>query len=155
RGLLFSEDGNLNQRGWATAPLLTYNRECLSAPWFRTKEWEFYGAYDKDFGVEVFIADIGYFTLLGMVYHDFVSGKAHKWGGVKPLTRGRLGLSTEPNHGKIEVNNFLAGYIALDKQADKHHLIIDSPKFKGLKLDIVYPMNPADDAMVVATGYEN
>lgn len=152
---LFNEDGSLKHRGWATQPLLHYNREAITSSWMRIKEWEFYGAYDKDFGVEMFVADIGYITLLGMVYHDFANKKVYKWGGLKPLTRGKVGLSTNPKITELKIDNFLAGSIHLQKQENFHRLQISAPKFHNLKVDVTFAMNPTDDAMVVATGYEH
>ncbi len=152
---LFNADGTLKHRGWATQPLLEYNRSALPSSWSRTKEWEFYGAYDEDFGVEAVVADLGIFTLIGTVFHDFKTHKLHRWGGLIPLTRGKVGLSSNPIECELNVKNLLFGSIVIEKKPHQHRLQIDAPKFKKFKVDITYKINRDDDAMVVATGYEN
>ena len=56
---LFDENGILIQDGWATKPLLHYNRDKVKASWFRLKEWDNYVVNHPDYNFSVTVADVG------------------------------------------------------------------------------------------------
>lgn len=152
---LLSAEGIPLQTGWSTSPILTYNRDLIAAPWYRIKEWEYYGVTEKHYSLNLFVADLGYAALVGLVYHDFLLGNAETWGGVKLLPRGKLGLTTDPNYGDFTVSNWMSGTVRIKKNGDRHYVSIDAPKFNSLKAELTFHVDPHEDAMVVSTGYSD
>ncbi|MGK5095110.1 DUF2804 domain-containing protein [Deltaproteobacteria bacterium TL4] len=151
---LLDARGRLNHTGWARRPLLVYNRKQIAAPWYRIKEWEFYGVCFQQKRLEFFVADLGYFTLMGMVWHDFSEGKIKTWGGVKPFTHGAMRLSEDPVNGRFKGSCFPSGTISIRKSEEEHRIAIKTPLFKGLNVALVYQIDPSAEAMIVATGFK-
>lgn len=152
---LLSPEGVPLQTGWSTSPILSYNRDQIAVPWYKIKEWEYYAVTEKNFSLNLFVADLGYAALVGLVYHDFLTGNAETWGGLKLLTRGKLGLSNDPNYGDFTVRNWLSGSVRIKKDGDRHYVSIDAPKFNGMKAELTFHVDPHEDAMVVSTGYSD
>lgn len=68
---LLTKDGLVGEPGWARSEIWEYNRDCIKAPWFRKKEWDYYLFTTKDFGVAFTISDLGYIGLLSASFLDF------------------------------------------------------------------------------------
>jgi len=51
-GPLLDKRGVLTQRGYATKPVLAYNRRDIKAPAWRIKEWDFYQVSNNDYCVQ-------------------------------------------------------------------------------------------------------
>ena len=70
-GPLLNESGNLNEPGYATALLKTYDRNAIKASKLRIKEWDYYLITNDRFGVALTIDDNGYMGLLSASVLDF------------------------------------------------------------------------------------
>ena len=62
-GKLLKSNGTLTQPGWSRKMIQTYNKENISAPRFKIKEWDYYIVMSKDFGFAFTISDNGYVGL--------------------------------------------------------------------------------------------
>ncbi|MDO5603314.1 MAG: DUF2804 domain-containing protein [Oscillospiraceae bacterium] len=61
---LLNKNGALAATGYATEPLLQYDRALIHASRLRIKEWDYYLVYDEEKAVALTIADNGYMGLL-------------------------------------------------------------------------------------------
>ena len=147
---LLDKDGKLLESGWATQPLLKFNPSNAGKGWHRCKWWDFYGIVNEDFNFNFALADLGYFSLIGYNFLDFTKPKSHKWGTVKLLTRGNLGLPNSSREGKYTISTRLAGDVTIERPENKHIITLDS---KPMQANIELTDDPAKDSMVVATGY--
>ncbi|MDD3113046.1 MAG: DUF2804 domain-containing protein [Candidatus Izemoplasmatales bacterium] len=68
---LLNEKGLLANPGYATEPLFDYDRELIAASKWRIKEWDYYAALTRDYGVAFVISDLGYSALISVVFLDF------------------------------------------------------------------------------------
>lgn len=152
---LLDEDGRLIQRGWARRPLLDYNKENIKVGWHRIKEWDFYAVHDDNFALGYFLADLGYFTLAAISVYNFKEGESYATGGLRLFTRGKIGLSDSSLEGNTTFKNWMFGEISLERHPKEHIFHIEASKFKGLQAEIHLEIDPSQDAMVVATGYDD
>ncbi len=72
-GLLLNESGDLNEPGYATSLLKTYDRNSIKASKLRIKEWDYYLITNDRFGIALTIDDNGYMGLLSASVLDFAS----------------------------------------------------------------------------------
>ncbi len=151
---LLDSKGALAQRGWSKKPLLIYNPENLGVGWHRLKEWDFYGVWHPDYGINLFVADLGYMTISTITLIDFRIKKNFTWGTVRPLTKGKLGLPKNSLVGDYTFKSWILGKIRIHRFPDKHIITLDSPKFKGLKGEISLSIDQNKDSTVVSTGYK-
>jgi len=73
-GNLLNADGTLAQRGYATRPVLTYNRENIKAPAWKIKEWDFYQVSNDDYCVQLTIGHVSYAGEVSIRFFEFESG---------------------------------------------------------------------------------
>ena len=63
---LLRDDGTLTSAGYATEPVLAYNRKAIHASKLRVKEWDYYYIGNERNGIALTIADNGYMGLLSI-----------------------------------------------------------------------------------------
>jgi len=73
-GPLLDSNGVLVQRGYATRPLLTYDRSAVKARPWRIKEWDFYQVSDDDCCVQFTIGHASYAGQLTVTFFRFADG---------------------------------------------------------------------------------
>jgi hypothetical protein len=152
---LFQKDGSLMQRGWARKPILIYNREDIGAKKYRIKEWDHYSILNKEYGLQITIADIGYLRLMGFVWIDFINHIRFGKDIIQLFKHIELPRSSLEESDIIFPSKKLSARISTCKR--KRAITIDYPKFynKGLKGEIILYDDPKFDNTVVATGYDN
>lgn len=74
---LLDKNGHISTPGWARSEVWKYNRDCIKAPWFRIKEWDYYLFNTDEFAVAFTISDMGYISLLSASFIDLVNKKEH------------------------------------------------------------------------------
>ena len=74
---LLNKNGIISEPGWARTPVWKYNRDCIKAPWFRKKEWDYYLFNTDEYAVAFTISDLGYIGLLSVSYLDLVNATEH------------------------------------------------------------------------------
>lgn len=72
---LLKKDGSLTQPGWCRNNIIDYNREDVTAPKWRIKEWDFYQVSCKDYMVQINFFNISLFSAALVVYEDFKTGE--------------------------------------------------------------------------------
>jgi hypothetical protein len=92
KGKVFTKDGRLTQTGWATKPILEYNREDIGKGWHRIKEWDHYSIINDEFGFQINIYDIGYLGQMSVSWLDFKKVEHLTEETYKFFTRGKLNL---------------------------------------------------------------
>ncbi|MHA1894848.1 MAG: DUF2804 domain-containing protein [Candidatus Helarchaeota archaeon] len=156
---LLDKRGALIQRGWARRPLLKYNKENIAVKWHRIKEWEHYSIVHEDYALLVTVGDIGYLTLIGVQWGDFLKRKFHVAGNIIPLTRGKTQLPLSSEKGDTIVHGAGLGLggvsFAFKRLSDRRVLSITYPRFKKLKAKIILFQDPKIDTMVVATPFKH
>jgi len=152
---LFQKDGSLMQRGWARKPILTYNKEYIGAKKYRIKEWDHYSILNKEFGLQITIADIGYLRLMGFVWLDFINHVRFGKDTIQLFKHIDLPRSSLEESDIIFPSKKLSASISTRK--GKRIITIDYPKFdnRGLKGEITLYDDPKYDNTVVVTGYDN
>ncbi len=93
-GTLLSENGTLNDHGWARHPVLDCNLENAHfyrlrfLQWLRIKRWDYYAVFTPDHFFSFTIGDIGYLGSIFAYTIDFTSWKYHEETLTIPLARG-------------------------------------------------------------------
>lgn len=72
---LLKEDGSLTQPGWARNNIIEYNRENITAPKWRIKEWDFYQVGCKDWMIQINFLNISVVSAGTIDYVDFKTGE--------------------------------------------------------------------------------
>ncbi len=153
-GPLHDAKGHLLEAGYATREVKQYDRAAVKAPWFRIKEWDYYGIFGEDFGLGLVVADNSYMGLLSLAWFDFRAGCQKDVVEIIPLTRGRLNLPSSADRGNIRAdhNGFSISY----KHADGGRILqVEAPGFesgKGFAAEI-FLHQPPMDRMVIATPF--
>src|SRR5512136_2467216 len=73
-GDLLDAHGRLATSGWATQPLLRYERSRVQASKFRIKEWDYYEIVNPEYGIVLLVYDIGYQGRAVVRWMDFRTG---------------------------------------------------------------------------------
>lgn len=101
RQRLLNEQGELNDKGYATELLLEYHREHIKTRFYRIKEWDYYLVVNEEFAVALTIADNSYMGLLSVSFLDFVNATYKTTSVIKPFTFGKLRLPSSSKTGDI------------------------------------------------------
>lgn len=105
RGDLLDNRGRLSRPGWATRPLLDYNRSAIKACRFKIKEWDYYCILTDSHGVAFTIADNSYMSLIAVTVFDFESAREISNSIILPFTMGSLNMPSSSEHGDIVFEN--------------------------------------------------
>ncbi|ACV23250.1 Protein of uncharacterised function (DUF2804) [Slackia heliotrinireducens] len=154
-GPLLDDEGKLAVAGYATQPLLRYDRSKVAANPLRLKEWDYYLVYDADFALALTIADLGY---VGMVSASVVDLRNATFVttselAVLPLGRMRLPHSSDRGVTAFSNNRVTMGFTVAD---GLRHLSVEFERFNGdetLTAEMVLDKEPAD-SMNIATPWE-
>ena len=151
-GPLLNAMGGLATPGWATQPLLRYDRAAIKAPALRVKEWDYYLVNDDECALALTIGDMGYASMVSAAVIDFRNGTATTRSTMGVLPLGRLGLPASPESGtssysdaKVDMRFEVAGGL--------RRLVVAFRDFDAgqtLTADIVLDQPPRD-TMVIAT----
>lgn len=128
---LLNEQGELNQRGYATSLLLEYSRDQVKAKHHRIKEWDYYFFGDDQFGVALTIADNSYMGVIGATFFDFVNQKKYDYKNILPFTKGKLKMPTDSMRGDIYYHDNKTVFTTHLGQG-KRHILCKIPKFNKL-----------------------
>lgn len=89
---LLDENGVLTQRGYATAPVLRYDRSAIRARPWRIKEWDFYQVSDDKTCVQFTIGHTSYAGALTVTFFRFADGYRVDHNVLLPLPFGSLNM---------------------------------------------------------------
>lgn len=77
-GPLLNHNGELNQKGYSTTAVLTYNREHIKAAPWRIKEWDFYQVSNDDFCLQMTIGHVSYAGHVSVKLFEFATGQHYE-----------------------------------------------------------------------------
>jgi hypothetical protein len=98
---LLDARGRLATSGWATQPLLRYDRGRVSASPLRIKEWDYYEIINPEYGIVLLVYDIGYQGRAVVKWMDFRAGTFEEHGITLWFTRGSMGLPPGSEAGDV------------------------------------------------------
>ena len=99
KGLLLNPDGSLREPGWATEPLLVYNRASVRESRYRLKEWDYYLVNDGEYAVAFTLCNAGYAALLTVTVVDIDDPADHTETHLKPMPGDSVVLPTSSDSG--------------------------------------------------------
>jgi len=103
-GPLLKEDGSLREAGYATSPLLRYDRNAVAASALRIKEWDYYLVLCDTHALALTIADNAYMGLDSVSLLDFTGPWAHTASRIRLLPMGKTGLPASSEAGDTAVS---------------------------------------------------
>lgn len=103
-GDLLDARGRLAASGWATQPLLRYDRGRVRASRLRIKEWDYYEIVNPEYGIVLLAYDIGYQGRAIVKWMDFRAGTFEEHGPTFWLTRGAMGLPPSSEAGDVVID---------------------------------------------------
>lgn len=98
-GPLLDPEGRLREAGYATRPLLSYDRLAVRAPAKRIREWDRYLVANEDFALELTIADHSWMGVNTITFYSFSEGSRHTRSVPQFFQKGRRLLSTTSKIG--------------------------------------------------------
>ncbi len=151
-GPLLNEAGTLVQAGYATAPVLQYDRAAIAAPNWRIKEWDYYLINDDSYAVAFTVSDLGYLSLASISLMDFGAGTFITKSTMGAFPMGRLGLPNTSSEGvtrfadkKAQITYEVAGGLRR-----LHGVFGDFKDGQPIEIEAVLSGEP-QDSMVIAT----
>lgn len=154
-GELLDPTGHLNQAGYATQLVKTYQRKAIKASPFRIKEWDYYLITQPTFGLAITVADNSYMSLLSVTFFDFEKRTEQTFSPMTFFTFGKLGLPSTSAVGDIHVVKPNIE-IHITHERGHRHLVLNIPKFNdlgSLSADVMLTQK-YDDTMVIATPFK-
>ncbi|MBM7563032.1 DUF2804 domain-containing protein [Fusibacter tunisiensis] len=153
-GNLLNSKGYLNQAGYATELIKTYNRNQIKSSKLRIKEWDYYLVYNKDFGIALTIADNGYMGLISASFLDFISGETQTVSPMLLMPLGKLDLPPSSEVGDIHFKN-KQFEIHFTHEGNSRRLKLNMPKFhKQSSFYIDVMLTPTlKESIVIATPF--
>ncbi|MGV9746966.1 DUF2804 domain-containing protein [Rhodococcus zopfii] len=161
-GPLLDDRGRLEQAGWATTEIRTYDRARISASRLRIKEWDYYCLISDPasddaagpVGLALTVADNGYMGLVGVSWLDLAAGTEVTENKLIPFPLGRMRMPSSADAGDVVVHRG-ALRVEFRHETRGRRLIVDHPGFdggRGLSGELLV-QQPADDRMVIATPF--
>lgn len=151
-GPLHADDGSLAVRGWATEPLLSYDRSLIKAPRWRIKEWDYYLVNDDDYAVALTLGDLGYLGMISASVIDFAQGAYKTTSVITPFPLGRFKLPVSSDDGVSTFENARVSF-RFEVAGGTRRLSARFANFDGsddLVFDAVLDDEPVD-SLVIAT----
>lgn len=109
---LLTDNGCLTKPGWCRRNIFEYNREAISAPARRIKEWDFYQLGNDRFVVQICFANISLGAAATATLINLKTGKSYSAGSTTLFTKNRHRL---PSNGEIPHSfNYNRGGVSLD-----------------------------------------
>ena len=154
-GFLHDEKGRLNEPGYATKLIQTYDRKRIAANPLRIKEWDYYYIGNDNFGLALTIADNGYMSMDSISLLDFEHGWEQTTSRMGVLPLGKRKLPPTSECGDIHVKG--KGYeMTFKNDGVKRSLFGSMENFRDGK-PIVFDVelrNAPRDSMVIVTPFK-
>lgn len=104
-GPLLDKRGVLTQSGYATEPVLQYDRNAIKAPPWRIKEWDFYQVSDNETCVQLTIGHTSYAGAVTVTFFRFADGYRVDRNITLALPFGSLNMPSSADKGLSAVKN--------------------------------------------------
>lgn len=103
-GNLLGNNGSLLQHGYSTRAVLSYNRECIKAPPWRIKEWDFYQVSNDDYCLQMTIGHVSYAGSISVKLFEFATGQHYEITKMLALPFNRLQMPSSAEQGDLTFN---------------------------------------------------
>ena len=156
---LLDAHGNLVQKGYATRPILRYDRKKVALPW-RLKEWDYYLLMDREFGLALTVADNYYMGLASVSLLDFRGASERTQSFMRAMPMSTTNLPASSAAGDVSVSSLCSSKysIRFTVNPDKSRtLSCHVANFSGREdLDVRGTLtDEPDDSMVIATPFKS
>lgn len=151
---LLNDDGSLFEAGYATYPILVYDRSLIKGGKMRIKEWDYYLIQNDRYAVALTCDDNSYMGMMSVSFIDLEHAKEITKSVIIPLTRGGIGLPSSPSYGDIEYKSRRVE-LSFKHEEEGRRLRVLFKRFKGkepFECDILLTEEPRD-SMVIATPF--
>lgn len=151
---LLDENGQLLNPGWCKHNLFEYNRENITAPLWRVKEWDFYQVSDGEWVVQLNFANISIASFASADVFNLKTGEKHSAMG---LTFGTKKKYPMPRNGEkpYELDYEIGGkHIRYDVTETKRSLYFSGKADVMLEVDIEATNNINNESITIATPFE-
>ena len=98
---LLSPDGTLAHKGYSTEAVLTYNRDAIKTPAWKTKEWDFYQISDNNFCLQLTIGHLSYVGNVSLTFIDFNNKTYEKADKIIALPFNRMSMPLSAEAGDL------------------------------------------------------
>lgn len=155
---LLNANGIISEPGWARSEIWNYNRECIKAPWFRKKEWDYYLFTTEHFGIAFTISDLGYIGLLSASFIDFDSATEHTESELDLFPMGKrygLGASVREGNASCHTKRLDMAFSMVDgaRTISVDFKNFDKKNHKDLHAELVVT-EPDMEAVYIATPWK-
>lgn len=155
---LLNEDGTLHEPGWCRRNLYEYNREAITAPKLRIKEWDFYQFSNERYLVQMVFANISIGSGACVTVIDMTTGKAKVSLkiAVGTVNRFRLPANGDQPYNfrfKEKKKNY---HFEIDVTETERRLIFKGKTLGGQKMniDVKMAMMPGLESITIATPWQ-
>lgn len=153
---LLDERGNLVQKGYATRPMLRYDKKRVALPW-RLKEWDYYLVMDGDFGLALTVADNYYVGLASVSVLDFQEARERTQSFMRAMPMGAMNLPASSATGNVTVSSLCSKKYNFKFTVNKKSRtlschVANFASNQDLTARITLTDEP-DDSMVIATPF--
>ncbi|HOO23262.1 MAG TPA: DUF2804 domain-containing protein [Clostridia bacterium] len=153
--LLLDKDGNLTKPGWCRKNLFIYNRDAITAPRCRIKEWDFYQIGNDRFVVQICFANISLGAAATATLINLRTGKTYSAGSLSLFTKNRYRLpdkSDQPHTFNYKKSGACLGI----NVTDKAHILQfeDTAGDKPFKMEFVLETMENHESITIATPFD-
>ena len=154
---LLDSNGNIAEPGFAKKLLWEYNRNDITAPKIRIKEWDYYYIGTQDYGICLTISDAGYVSCLSVSFLQFGEKPIQMNDseiGVLPL--GKLNLPPTSEAGNIHAKVGTADMSFINNGKERR-LYGSYDNYCNTKKCLVFDITLTDmpeESMVIATPFD-
>ena len=148
---LLDENGHVIEAGWSREYLLEYNRDAIKVPEKDIREWEYFLALERDYGLGISMANVGSTSRLSVHLMDFAAGwdicESDLW-----IAEGSEGLHMPRNVWDSTYYKTETAEGIYEKKADTCHVRIDYKNLtpgNDFKADLVFTVPEGDKTVMV------
>ncbi|MCR5610447.1 MAG: DUF2804 domain-containing protein [Clostridiales bacterium] len=151
---LLKEDGSLTEAGYATYPILVYDRALVKGGKSRIKEWDYYLIYNDRYAVALTADDNSYMGMMSVSFIDFEKRSEITKSVILPFTGGRIGFPSSSAAGDVKYESRRVK-LSFTHENGGRRLKVLFKKFKDkedFECDFFLDEEPRD-SMVIATPF--
>ncbi len=151
---LLRDDGSLYEAGYATYPILIYDRSQVKGGKMRIKEWDYYLIYNDRYAVALTCDDNSYMGMMSVSFIDLEKAQETTKSIILPLTRGKVDMPSSPQYGDVHFENRRVK-LSFTHEFEGRRLKVLMKRFKDkqdFECDILLTDEPRD-SMVIATPF--
>lgn len=151
---LLNECGELIQKGYATRPILKYNRKNVTRK-SRLKEWDYYLIYNDKHAIALTVGKNGSLALISATLIDFINKTDTTKTKVKLVSKKRLSMPLSSTTGDIEYEDRDTKVAFLHENGNRILKLYMKGFLNSDNLNITLKLyHEPKDSMVIATPFE-